>query len=92
MSALVQALGSAVPEHVYKQAEIVDDFFARRDGWDPDYAELFRASGVERRAAVVDVHEFYATGRSTADRMEAFAPAARRLGAEIGRASCRERV
>ncbi len=85
MSALVQALGSAVPEHVYKQAEIVDDFFARRDGWDPDYAELFRASGVERRAAVVDVHEFYATGRSTADRMEAFAPAARRLGAAAAR-------
>ncbi|HEX6677158.1 MAG TPA: 3-oxoacyl-[acyl-carrier-protein] synthase III C-terminal domain-containing protein [Actinomycetes bacterium] len=85
MSARVQALGSAVPEHVYKQSEIVDDFFARRDGWDPGYAETFRTVGVERRAAVVDVHEFYARARSTADRMEAFAPAARRLGAAAAR-------
>jgi alkylresorcinol/alkylpyrone synthase len=81
----VQALGSAVPEHVYKQAEIVDDFFARRADWDPAYAEVFQASGVERRAAVVDVHEYYATSRTTADRMETFAPAARRLGAAAAR-------
>ena len=85
MSARVRALGSAMPEHVYKQSEIVDDFFARRDGWDPEFAGTFRTVGVERRAAVVDVHEFYARARSTADRMEAFAPAARRLGAAAAR-------
>jgi alkylresorcinol/alkylpyrone synthase len=85
MSARIQALARAVPEHVYKQAEIVDEFFALREGWRPAYAELFRASGVERRAAVVDVHEFYAKARSTADRMEVFSPAARRLGAAAAR-------
>jgi predicted naringenin-chalcone synthase len=69
VSARIQALGSAVPEHVYKQAEIVDEFFALRGDWRPAYTEVFRASGVERRAAVVDVHEFYAKARTTADHM-----------------------
>jgi alkylresorcinol/alkylpyrone synthase len=85
MNARIQSLGSAVPEHVYKQAEIVDEFFALRGDWRPAYTEVFRASGVERRAAVVDVHQFYAKARTTADRMEAFSPAARRLGAAAAR-------
>jgi alkylresorcinol/alkylpyrone synthase len=85
VSARIQALGSAVPEHVYKQAEIVDEFFVLRGDWQPAYTEVFRASGVERRAAVVDVHEFYAKARTTADRMEVFSPAARRLGAAAAR-------
>ncbi len=82
MSARLAAVGTAVPAQVYKQADIVDGFFARLPGWDPAWAEVFAASGVERRAAVIDVGRFYAASPGTAARMAAFAPAARRLGAE----------
>jgi alkylresorcinol/alkylpyrone synthase len=84
MTARVQALGTAMPDYVFKQAEIVEGFFARQPGWDPAWAELFAASGVERRASVVDP-TYYAQPRTTADRMRTFAPAARRLGAEAAR-------
>jgi alkylresorcinol/alkylpyrone synthase len=81
----IQALGTAMPDHfVFKQAEIVEGFFARQPGWDPAWAEVFAASGVERRASVVDP-SWYARPRTTADRMRAFVPAARRLGAEAAR-------
>jgi predicted naringenin-chalcone synthase len=85
VTARLQAVGTVVPEHVYKQADIVDAFFARLPGWDPAWAEVFEASGVERRAAVIDVDAFYANMPTTADRMRAFPPAARRLGAEAAR-------
>jgi predicted naringenin-chalcone synthase len=85
VTARLQALGTAMPERVYKQNEIVDSFFGRLPGWDPVWAEVFEASGVERRAAVIDVHAFYASQPSTAERMQVFAPAARRLGAEAAR-------
>jgi predicted naringenin-chalcone synthase len=82
----IQALGTAVPERVYKQDEIVQSFFANLPGWQEEWAEVFEASGVERRASVIDVHGFYARSPSTGERMRAFAPA-RRLGAEAaGRA------
>ena len=85
MSTRVQALGTAMPDHyVFKQSEIVEAFFARQPGWDPAWAEVFAASGVERRASVVDP-SWYARPRTTADRMREFAPAARRLGAEAAR-------
>jgi predicted naringenin-chalcone synthase len=74
-----------MPERVYKQAEIVDSFFGRQPGWEPGWGEVFEASGVERRAAVIDVHAFYAGQPSTAERMRAYAPAARRLGVEAAR-------
>jgi predicted naringenin-chalcone synthase len=90
MTARIQALGTALPGHVYKQADVVEEFFARLPGWDPAWAEVFEASGVERRAAAVDIDAFYAgrdTRPTTAERMRAFVPAARRLGAEAaGRA------
>ncbi|HZD71324.1 MAG TPA: type III polyketide synthase [Actinomycetes bacterium] len=85
MTARVQALGTAIPERVYKQDEIVESFFARLPGWEPDWAQVFEASGVERRASVVDVHRFYAGRPSTGERMRAFPTAARRLGAEAAR-------
>ncbi len=85
MTARLQALGTAMPERVYKQDEIVDSFFGRLPGWEPDWAEVFEASGVERRAAVIDVHAFYADQPGTAERMRAFAPAARQLGAAAAR-------
>ncbi len=85
MTARLQALGTAMPDRVYKQDEIISSLFARLAGWDPDWAEVFEASGVERRAAVVDVHAFYTGQPTTAERMRAFAPAARRLGAEAAR-------
>jgi alkylresorcinol/alkylpyrone synthase len=85
MSARIQAIGSAVPDaFVFKQSEIVEAFFARQPGWDPEWAEVFANSGVERRASVVDP-SWYARPRSTADRMREFVPAARRLGAEAAR-------
>ena len=85
MSARVQALGTAMPDYyVFKQSEIIEEFFARQPGWDPAWAEVFAASGVERRASVVDP-TWYSRPRSTADRMREFAPAARRLGAEAAR-------
>jgi alkylresorcinol/alkylpyrone synthase len=89
VTARVQALGTAIPERVYKQEEIVESFFAKLPGWDTDWNELFEVSGVERRASVVDVHAFYAGRPTTAERMRTFAPAARRLGAEaaFGQAS-----
>jgi predicted naringenin-chalcone synthase len=87
VTARVQALGTAIPERVYKQEEIVESFFARLPGWNTDWNQVFEASGVERRASVVDVHAFYAGRPTTAERMRTFAPAARRLGAEAaGRA------
>jgi alkylresorcinol/alkylpyrone synthase len=83
--ARLQALGTAMPDRVYKQAEIVDSFFGRLPGWEPGWGEVFEASGVERRASVIDVHAFYAGAPGTAERMRAYAPAARRLGAEAAR-------
>jgi alkylresorcinol/alkylpyrone synthase len=84
MTARLQALGTAMPDYVVKQSEIVEDFFARQPGWDPAWAEVFAASGVERRASVIDP-SWYERPRSTADRMREFVPAARRLGAEAAR-------
>jgi predicted naringenin-chalcone synthase len=84
MTARLQAIGTAMPDHVFKQAEIVEELFARQPGWDPAWAEVFANSGVERRASVID-SSWYARPRSTADRMREFAPAARRLGAEAAR-------
>jgi alkylresorcinol/alkylpyrone synthase len=88
MTARIQALGTAVPGHTHKQADIVEGFFAHLPGWDPAWAEVFEASGVERRSAAIDLDAFYGgrdTRPSTAERMRAFAPAARRLGAEAAR-------
>jgi alkylresorcinol/alkylpyrone synthase len=86
MSARLQAVGTAMPDHVLKQSEIVEGFFARQPGWDPAWAEVFANSGVERRASVVEPG-WHASPGSTAERMRIFAPAARRLGAEAaGRA------
>ncbi len=62
----IQALGTALPEHVHKQADIVETFFATMPGWDPAWADVFAASGVERRAAVIDVHAFYRTSAAEA--------------------------
>jgi alkylresorcinol/alkylpyrone synthase len=84
MTARVQAVGTAMPDYVFKQAEIVEGFFARQPGWDPEWAEVFAASEVDRRASVIDT-AYYAEHRTTADRMRVFAPAARRLGAEAAR-------
>jgi len=85
MTPRLQALGTAMPDvYVFKQSDIVEGFFARQPGWDPAWAEVFAASGVERRASVVDPG-WYARPRSTADRMREFVPAARRLGAEAAR-------
>jgi predicted naringenin-chalcone synthase len=72
MTARIQALGTAMPDYVFKQTEIVEDFFARQPGWNPDWAEVFAAAGVERRASVVDP-PFYAHQRTTADRMRVYA-------------------
>jgi alkylresorcinol/alkylpyrone synthase len=85
VTALLQALGTAMPGRVYKQGEIVESFFGKLPGWEPAWGEVFEASGVERRAAVIDVHAFYAHAPSTAERMRVFAPAARQLGAEAAR-------
>ncbi|HEX2372946.1 MAG TPA: type III polyketide synthase [Actinomycetota bacterium] len=84
MTARVQGLGTAMPDYVFKQPEIVEEFFARQPGWDPAWAEVFAASGVERRASVIDP-SWYSRSRTTADRMREFAPAARRLGADAAR-------
>jgi alkylresorcinol/alkylpyrone synthase len=86
MTARLQAVGTAMPDHyVFKQSEIVEEFFATQPGWDPAFAEVFEKSGVERRASVVDPVWYGARPRTTADRMRVFAPAARRLGAEASR-------
>ncbi|HEU4898484.1 MAG TPA: type III polyketide synthase [Actinomycetota bacterium] len=86
MTARIQALGTAMPDHyVFKQSEIVEAFFAGQPGWDPSFAEVFEKSGVDRRASVVDPAWYGARPRTTADRMRAFAPAARKLGAEAAR-------
>jgi alkylresorcinol/alkylpyrone synthase len=80
----IQALGTAMPDYVFKQTEIVEGFFARQPGWDPAWAEVFANSGVERRASVVDPG-WYEQPPTTAERMRTFAPAARRLGADAAR-------
>jgi alkylresorcinol/alkylpyrone synthase len=85
----IRALGTALPEHVHKQADIVEGFFAAMPGWDPAWVSVFTASGVERRAAAIDVHAFYRPGSGetpgTAERMRAHPPAARALGAAAAR-------
>jgi predicted naringenin-chalcone synthase len=85
--ARIEAVGTAMPAYVFKQAEIVEEFFARQPGWDPAWAEVFEASGVERRASVIgpSFYQARAAAPTTAERMRAFAPAARRLGAEAVR-------
>jgi predicted naringenin-chalcone synthase len=84
MTARLQALGTAMPDNVLKQTEIVEGLFGRLPGWDPGWAEVFENSGVERRASVVDAG-YLAQPGSTAERMQIFAPAARKLGAEAAR-------
>jgi predicted naringenin-chalcone synthase len=84
MTARIQALGTAMPDNVLKQTEVVDELFGQLPGWDPAWAEVFENSGVERRASVVDA-SYLAEPGSTADRMRIFAPAARKLGAEAAR-------
>ncbi|HEY6708453.1 MAG TPA: type III polyketide synthase [Actinomycetota bacterium] len=84
MIARLQAIGTAMPDNMFKQAEIMEELFAHQPGWDPAWAEVFTASGVERRASVIDP-SWYGRPRSTADRMREFAPAARRLGADAAR-------
>jgi alkylresorcinol/alkylpyrone synthase len=84
MTARIQALGTAMPDNVLKQTEVVDELFGQLPGWDPAWAEVFENSGVERRASVVDAG-YLAEPGSTADRMRIFAPAARKLGAEAAR-------
>ena len=84
MIARLQAIGTAMPDNMFKQAEIMEELFAHQPDWDPAWAEVFTASGVERRASVIDP-SWYGRPRSTADRMREFAPAARRLGAEAAR-------
>jgi alkylresorcinol/alkylpyrone synthase len=84
MIARLQAIGTAMPDNMFKQAEILEELFAHQPGWDPAWAEVFAASGVERRASVIDP-SWYGRPRSTADRMREFAPAARRLGADAAR-------
>jgi alkylresorcinol/alkylpyrone synthase len=87
MTARIQAIGTAMPAYVFKQADIVSEFFAKQPGWDPAWVEVFEASGVERRASVVSPAYYLSRRRapSTAERMVAFAPAARQLGAEAAR-------
>ena len=83
--ARLQALGTAEPTNWYPQQEVAAGFFARLPGWDPAWAEVFAASGVERRAAAVDIDAFYDRIPSTAERMRVFTPAARALGAQAAR-------
>jgi alkylresorcinol/alkylpyrone synthase len=83
--ARLQALGTAEPATSYGQDEALARFYARQPGWDPAWAEVFAASGVERRASVVDVEAVLARAPSTAERMRMFTPAARALGAQAAR-------
>jgi alkylresorcinol/alkylpyrone synthase len=85
--ARIAGVGSALPEHVYKTAESLE-LLGRMPGWDPAWNEVCLASGVERRATVIeDLDAFYLAGRSptTAERMRAFEGPARRLGAQAAR-------
>ncbi|HKE99717.1 MAG TPA: type III polyketide synthase [Actinomycetes bacterium] len=79
--ARVVGVGSAVPEHVHKTTEAIERVYSRLPGWDPAWAELVLASRVERKATVIeDPERYYRQVPSTAERMQAFEPAARRLG------------
>ena len=77
MTARLQAVGTAMPDaYVFKQSEIVEEFFAQQPGWDPAWAEVFAASGW---SAGPRWPTWYARP-STADRMREFVPAARGSG------------
>jgi predicted naringenin-chalcone synthase len=93
--ARILGVGSAVPPNVHKQTDIVE-FFRRLPGWKPEWDDVCLASGVERKATVIeDLDAFYLGGAGarsdpadtpgTAERMAAFTPAARTLGAEAAR-------
>jgi alkylresorcinol/alkylpyrone synthase len=81
--ARIAGVGSAIPDHVHKTADILD-FFSRLPGWNPEWNEVCLASGVERKGTVLpDLDAFYLAGAvpTTGERMRAFVPAARKLGA-----------
>jgi alkylresorcinol/alkylpyrone synthase len=94
----VLALSSAFPSHVFTQ-ETLAAYACERilgAGWPTEderaahaaqITRLFAASGVERRASIVDLPEYYAQTHGTGDRMALYAEAARTLGgAALGQA------
>lgn len=82
----IAGIGTALPERIHDQSKIVDSVFSGLPGWDPEWAEVFAASGVAWRATVLDdLPAFYDRVPSTSERMRAFIPAARMLGAEAAR-------
>lgn len=88
VTARLVGIGTALPEHVHKQADVVGDFYAHLPGWRQEWAEVFASSGIDRRATVIsDLPGFYARPVGTAERMRVFTPAARQLGARAARAA-----
>jgi alkylresorcinol/alkylpyrone synthase len=88
VTARLVGVGTALPEHVHKQADVVGDFYAHLPGWRQEWAEVFASSGIDRRATVIsDLPGFYARPVGTAERMRVFTPAARQLGAQAARAA-----
>jgi predicted naringenin-chalcone synthase len=83
--ARLAGVGSVLPDHIHKVHDSID-FLSRLPGWDPAWGEICLASGVERKGTVIgDLDTFYAGVPSTGERMRAFTPAARDLGARAAR-------
>jgi predicted naringenin-chalcone synthase len=83
--ARLAGVGSVLPEHMHKMVDTIE-FLGRLPGWDPAWAQICVASGVERKGTVIgDLDTFYAGVPTTAERMRAFTPAARDLGARAAR-------
>jgi alkylresorcinol/alkylpyrone synthase len=82
VTARIAGVGSVLAGHVHKQADVVGDFYHQLPGWKEEWDDVFAASGIDRRATVIgDLAGFYARPVGTAERMRAYTPAARRLGA-----------
>ncbi len=77
----ILSLHCAVPEHVYHQKDVYQEFFASLFKENPKAREIFENSRIEKRHSVVDL-DFYRRERSIEERNRLYVDGALRLGEE----------
>jgi alkylresorcinol/alkylpyrone synthase len=82
VTARITGAGSATPGTVFDQGEVWDGFFARHTGGGRARERIFRATGVDRRYAVVNPMVEDVSAWSTGERMRRYAVQAPPLGEE----------
>ena len=77
----ILSLHCAVPEHVYRQKDVYQDFFASHFKENPKAEEIFKNSRIQKRHAALDMN-FYRRERSIEERNRLYVDGAVRLGEE----------